>query len=292
MPTFETDDAGGALPNKMLYLGHTGAGKTGSLASLAAAGYNVRILDLDKGTQILRDYMRNKERSPYLRERPGLWDAKTAAGATSRLSFVSLDETMVLVGPPGKQRFTPKGDLWDKAMVQMNDWKDAGRDYGNIGTWGPRDILAIDGLSRLAQAAFNQQLAMSGNIGKFGTTPIDARPDMYSAQIAVERLLLTLFSSAVKCHVIMICHIAVANNPEGILEGFPQTLGRALAPKIGQYFNHALLAKDVNGQRKILTDTKGMVKLKTPAPLRVKPEYDLETGLAEYFRDVAGEAAK
>ena len=31
-----------------------------------------------------------------------------------------------------------------------------------------------------------------------------------------------------------------------------------------------------------------MVKLMTPAPLRVKAEYPLETGLAEYFRDVKG----
>ena len=63
MPTYEDSELAELGPNKMLYLGHTGAGKTGSLAALAAAGYNVRILDLDKGTQILRDYMRNKEKS-------------------------------------------------------------------------------------------------------------------------------------------------------------------------------------------------------------------------------------
>ena len=292
MPTFEPNEPTETLPNKMLYLGHTGAGKTGSCAALAAAGYNVRILDLDKGVQILRDYVRNAERSIYLKAREGLWDAKTAAGTASRLSFVSLDETMVLTGAPGKQKFVPKGDLWSKAMEQLNDWRDGpSRAFGNIGDWGARDVLVLDGLSRLAQAAYNQQLAMSGNIGKFGTVPGDYRPDMYSAQIALERLLLTLFSSAVKCHVVMVCHIAIANNPEGILEGFPQTLGRALAPKIGQYFNHAIMAKDNNGSRVIVTDTKGMVRLKTPAPLRVKAEYPLETGLAEYFRDVAGPAS-
>ena len=59
------------LPNKVIYLGHYGAGKTGSLASLAAAGYNVRILDIDKKTQILRDYMLNTSASIYRREMPG-----------------------------------------------------------------------------------------------------------------------------------------------------------------------------------------------------------------------------
>jgi hypothetical protein len=35
-----------------------------------------------------------------------------------------------------------------------------------------------------------------------------------------------------------------------------------------------------------------MIQLKSPAPLRVKPEYALATGLAEYFRDVRGPPPK
>jgi hypothetical protein len=277
------------LPNKIIYLGHYGSGKTGSLASLAAAGYNVRILDIDKKTQILRDYMLNSERSIYLRPAPGLWDADTAKGSAGRLSFVSMDETMVLAGAAGKQRYVPKGDLWGKAMEQMNDWKETGgKTFGNIGSWGPGDVLVLDGLSRLSQAAMDQQLAISGNLAKFGSLPGDYRPDTYSAQIMIARLLQTLQSSAVKCHVIVICHIALTTNEVGISEGFPQTVGSKFAPKIGQYFSHALLAKQQGDKRVIQTSAGGMIKLMTPAPLRVKAEYPLETGLAEYFRDVKG----
>ena len=157
------------LPNKVIYLGHFGAGKTGSLASLAAAGYNVRILDADKKTQILRDYMLNTTQSIYRRAAPGLWTAEQAAGTAGRLSFVSLDETMALVGAKGKERYVPKGDLWGKAMSLMNDWEDPPRSFGNIGTWGPQDVLVLDGLSRLSQAAMDQQLALSGNIANFGS---------------------------------------------------------------------------------------------------------------------------
>jgi len=282
------------LPNKIIYLGHYGAGKTGSLASLAAAGFNVRILDIDKKTQILRDYMLNAERSIYLKASPGLWDAETAKGTAGRLSFVSLDETMVLAGAKGKERYVPKGDLWGKAMEQMNHWVDGASDFGNIGTWGPSDVLVLDGLSRLSQAAMDQQLALSGNITKFGSQLGDYRPDTYNAQIMIARLLQTLQSSAVKCHVIVICHIALTANEVGVSEGFPQTVGSKFAPKIGQYFSHALLAKQVGDKRVIQTSAGGMVKLMTPAPLRVKSEYPLETGLAEYFRDVKGtpEASK
>jgi hypothetical protein len=280
------------LPNKIIYLGHYAAGKTGSLASLAAAGYNVRILDIDKKTQILRDYMLNATQSIYRREAKGLWTAEQAASVASRLSFVSMDETMVLAGAQGKQRYVPKGDLWSKAMEQMNDWKDGpDRTFGNIGTWGPQDVLVLDGLSRLSQAAMDQQLAISGNLANFGTKSGDYRPDTYNAQIMIARLLQTLQSSAVKCHVIVICHIALTANEVGISEGFPQTVGSKFAPKIGQYFSHALLAKQVGDRRVILTSAGGMVKLMTPAPLRVKAEYPLETGLAEYFRDVKGAPA-
>jgi hypothetical protein len=278
------------LPNKIIYIGHYGSGKTGSLASLAAAGYNVRILDIDKKTQILRDYMLNSERSIYLKASPGLWDEATAKGTSGRLSFVSLDETMVLAGAKGRERYVPKGDLWGKAMEQMNDWKDGpnGQTLGNIGSWGPQDVLVLDGLSRLSQAAMDQQLAISGNIAKYGSVSGDYRPDTYNAQIMIARLLQTLQSSAIKCHVIVICHIGLVTNEVGVSEGFPQTVGSKFAPKIGQYFSHALLAKQQGDKRVISTQTGSMVRLMTPTPLRVKPEYALETGLAEYFRDVKG----
>ena len=104
-----------------------------------------------------------------------------------------------------------------------------------------------------------------------------------------------LYSDAIKCNVVMVCHIAFIETEGGPTRGFPQTVGKAISPKIGQYFNHALLAKS-SGQgeaakRVILTNTSGMIELKNAAPLRVKPEYGLATGLAEYFRDVKGPPA-
>ena len=101
-----------------------------------------------------------------------------------------------------------------------------------------------------------------------------------------------LYSSAVKCHVIMICHLAFIETDQGPTRGFPQSIGKAVATQFGQFFNHALLAES-SGQglaerRVIKTNTSGMIQLKSPAPLRVKPEYALATGLAEYFRDVRG----
>jgi AAA domain len=281
MPTF--DNFATSQTTKMLFIGHSGTGKTGASCSLAAAGYNVRILDLDKGVEVISDYL-NNPKSLYLRAKDGVWTTEQAKTIKERMSFVSLDEGMVLQAG----NIIPKGDLWTKIGSQLTEWKDGEAKFGNVSTWGPKDVLIIDGLSRLAQAAFNYQLKMNARL--------NGRPeqsDYWNAQQLVLRLLMLLYSSEVKCNVIMICHISFIETKDGPTRGFAQSIGKALSPQIGQFFNHALLAKasgqGENVKRIILTNTSGMVDLKSAAPLRVKPEYSLETGLAEYFRDVRGE---
>jgi hypothetical protein len=281
MPGF--GDFAASQTTKMLYIGHSGVGKTGSLCSLAAAGYNVRILDLDKGVELIAGYV-NDPRSPYTKAKPGVWTEEQARSIKERISFVPLDEGMVLVG----KDIIPKGELWNKISTQLTNWVDGETKLGNIGTWGPKDVLVIDGLSRLAQAAFNFQLKMNGRlVGR------PEQSDYWSAQQYVLKLLMLLYSSEVKCNVIMICHISFIETKDGPTRGFAQSIGKALSPQIGQFFNHALLAKAAgqgeNVKRVILTNTSGMVDLKSAAPLRVKSEYELSSGLAEYFRDVRGE---
>lgn len=266
---------------KLLLLGHSGVGKTGSLVSLAAAGYNVFVLDLDKGVEVLKDFVMNKEKSVYRTAKPPLWDQKLADTLPERLRYVAVSDTVSL---NSKGDLVTKGDSWTKAMGQLQDWKDGERSWGNITSWGPKDVLAIDGLSRLADAAFNQHLAMNSRIGK------PEQRDYGAAQGALKRLLWLLFSDEVKCNVVMVCHIKPVEIDGEPIRGFPQTIGSALSPEVGQFFNHALLASQSgqgdNVKRVITTRTKGFVQLKTPAPLRVKAEYDLATGLAEYFADI------
>jgi hypothetical protein len=298
MPTFESFQQSQAI--KGLYLGESGSGKTGSLVALGAMGYNVRIVDLDKGVEVLSDFIMNPD-SPYRHDsgKPngllrgwepikGLWSEEMAAGLPKRVSYVPLNETMNTVKMQGGQmRSIPKGDLYSKIVAQLDKWIDGEADYGSITSWTNKDVLVIDGLSRFSDAIFNQQLAMGGRL-----TGRPEQSDYNVAQRELIRNLMTLYSGDVKCHVIMICHIAFIETDSGPTRGFPQNIGKAIAPQIGQFFNHAILA-DSSGQgqlekRVIKTNTSGMVKLKTAAPLRARPEYPLATGLAQYFRDVLG----
>lgn len=271
---------------------NSGAGKTGSLCSLAAAGYRVRILDFDAKAEVIRDLVTNPK-SIYTRPREGLWDASLGAGVASRISYVTMTEGMNIQG----MKAVPKGDSWNRAMQQMNDWRDGEDKPGNIGKWGPQDILVIDSFSRMCEGAMNFQLAMNNRLTSGPRVGTSSDNDYRGAYNYITGWLDLIKSKEITCNVIVIAHI-VFMEPSGPqttvkreAKGFAQVFGRAMiSPTISQYFPHVLRAKSQGNEpsvkRTIVTNNDENVELITTAPLSVPREYPLETGLAEYFRDV------
>lgn len=255
---------------KLLLCGDSGAGKTGALASLAQAGYNLRIVDLDSGLDVLANLLRDPK-SPYGTE------------ALGRVSAETITDTMRVSG--GSKLIPTKATVWQRAVKLIEHWKTETEDFGPLVSWTPQDILVIDSLTMLSNAALNFTLSMNGRLGQQ-----PHQSDWYAGQQLVESLLQLLYDENVKCNVIVISHIAYIGEENGPVHGYPASLGKALSPKIGRYFNTMLLAKTRGSgtalKRKILTTSTALVELKNTAPLRVKAEYPLETGLADYFRDV------
>ena len=263
---------------KLLYVGDSGAGKTGSLASLASAGYNLRIIDMDNGLDVLKN-MLTDPKSPYDKS------------AVSRVQYVTFTEQMKNVN--GKL-IPLKAIAWQNAISMLQHWKEINPetkevtcDLGPVASWGENDILVIDSLTFISNAAMNLILSINGRLGQ--------RPhqsDWGLAQDLVEGLLSMLYSTDIKCHVIIPCHITYIGEEGGPLRGYPNTLGKALAPKVARYFNNTLMAQTTgqgtNQKRRIKTSTVGVIELKNSAPLRVDSEYPLETGLAQYFKAIRG----
>lgn len=270
-----------AVTTKTLVIADSGAGKTGALASLADAGYNVRVLDLDNGADVLKNVLMD-ENSPY---------KKTAF---EHCDFVTITDPMK---PSGGKLIPVRASVWTRATEQLADWQDPPkgqpeggeprRKLGGIVTWTPQEVLVIDSLTMLSTGALNFILSLNGRLGQ---KPYQS--DWYDAQILVENLLQMLYDEGVKCNVIVNCHITYIGEENGPVRGYPMSLGKALPPKIGRYFNNALMIRSVgqgqNIRRRILTNTSGIVELKNTAPLRVLPEYPIETGLAEFFKAVRG----
>lgn len=273
------------------------SGKTGALASLAQAGYNLRILDLDNGLDVLKNYLTDPG-SPYVKADPQI---------ASRVNFVTLTDPIKNIN--GKL-VVQSPSVWRKTMELLTEWKiklpdGTEENLGKLSSWTSQDVIVIDSLSFLATAAMNHHLGMNGALLK-DLTQNEARRAIGAGQNLLRDFLNLIFDSSIKCNVIVTAHITFVTDegtaprsvegaaPSGAPQGYPAAIGRALSPHIPRYFNNMLIARASGpGRRRLYTDTQAVgtqiINAKSSAPMRVKPDYAIETGLAEYFKAVRGE---
>lgn len=256
---------------KLLFIGDSGSGKTGALASLAAAGYDLWFIDIDNGLDILKNALMDP-RSSYPKE------------AIDRVHYVTVTDAMK---QSGGKLIPAKAQTWTKVSKILSGdepWGDEPKRKAIELT--SQDVLIIDSLTFLSKAALAFVLSMNARLGQ---KPFQS--DWYDGQLMIESLLEMLYDDAIKCNVIITSHITyIGEENNSQPTGYPATLGKALSPKVGRYFNSILQAKTTgygqNMKRVILTNTSNMVELKNSNPWGVKKEYPLETGLADFFRDV------
>lgn len=259
----------------MMIVGDTGGGKTGALASLAGAGYNLRILDLDNGIDVLANLLTDKA-------------SKYGPEAASHVEYETITDKMKNVN--GKL-IPARSSVWQRSVKLLDNWetKDAeGKiltSLGPISTWTPKEVLVIDSLTMLSNAAMNFVLSMNARTGQ---KPFQS--DFGDAQVMLESLMQMLYDESVRCNIVVNTHITYIGEKDGPQRGYPSCIGKQLPQKIGRYFNSIILAKSENGKRKLLTNAQVMppIELKTSAPMRVKNSYPIETGLLDFFRDIQG----
>lgn len=284
MPTLDTH-AETTKNIKLLMLGDSGGGKTGALAALANAGYNLRILDFDQGAvDVLLTYVDRK-----------YW---------SNIECIVLTDKIKAVGP----RLTPDGKptAFSDALALLTHWRyneDEGKvitkrateysvDFDPLDAWTANDILVIDSLSFMSEAALRYVLHINGRSGE---QPFQS--DWGEAQRMIEGVLQLLNDTSIKCHVIVNTHITIVEPTVkdgdgketalagGIIKALPMALGKALPPKVGTYFNTMLRCRTRGTKRVIKTMPEDLMELKVP--LKKPPrELSLETGLAEIFTEI------
>lgn len=245
---------------KLLLIGESGTGKTGSLTSLVKAGYKLRILDFDSGLDVLRLFVQ-KECPSKLKdvEYVSLRDIKHATSAGA-------------VIPGGPKTFLT-------AMKYLDNWPELGKPA----EWGPECILVLDSLSFLSDAAEDWAKTVVP-IGRGGQ---DGRAVVGEAQRAVEMMLGLLTNPAFKTNVIVTAHITYTDMPDGQKKGQPIAPGVKLGAVIPRYFNTTLLlVSSSGGKRTMKTVSNGLIDLKNPSPFSIPPELPIETALATIFAEV------
>lgn len=242
---------------KLLLIGESGSGKTGSLASLVGAGYKLRILDMDNGLDTLVSVVK-----------------RSFPDKLANVEFETIRD---------KYKTTPAGPLIDgvpnaftRALGLLDKWGP----LGSPSSWGSDTICVLDSFTFFSDAAFNWASALN-------PTAKDKRQIYYAAQSAVENVLALLTGESFKTNVIVISHIRYTDMPDGSKRGYPTAVGSALGPTIPAYFNStALCQSQAGGKRTIKTVSNAMIDLKNPAAFKMLPELPIETALATFFKTV------
>lgn len=242
---------------KALYIGDSSVGKTDSLVSLVAANYKLRILDMDNGLDVLKQYI--------MKECPD--KIINVDYETQRDKFKASMAGPMIVGQP-------------KAFVVANGLMTKWPDGTSPSEWGPEFIFVLDSGTALGRSAFEWAKGMN-------PMAKDPRQWYFQAQQAIETIISMLFSAEFKCNVIIITHINYKELQDGTTKGYSNWIGSALGPTIPKYCNTMILARSEgsgkNVRRYIETMSTALIDLKNPAPFKVEQRYPLETGLATIF---------
>ena len=246
---------------KLLLLGDSKSGKTGSLVSLVAAGYHLRILDFDNLLDILRYKI-----------------MELCPASIDNVEFRSLRDT-TKAGAQGAV-INGKPKAWIDAIRMLDNWKYDDVDLGIPSLWGPDCILVIDSLSRLCDAAYDFHAAIipTGRSGDY-----DGRAVYGNAQDDVEKLLGMLTGPSFATNVIVICHGIYMDLPDGTKKIFPQGVGQKLSPKIPQYFPNYIRYDNKAGKRTIQLESDNLIHLANARPNEMPKTLPIETGLADFF---------
>jgi hypothetical protein len=176
----------------------------------------------------------------------------------------------------------PQPKAFVEAIKMLDRWKYDDTDLGVPAEWGPDSVLIIDSFTFLSDAAFNWADPLTPRGRSSGES--DKRATYGIAQGALQKILELVSSEAFETNVIVTFHVRYIDTETG-RKGYPTSIGEALSPKIGRYFNSmAMCQTTAGGKRTIQTAATAMIDLKNPKPFEMEPKYPLETGLADFFK--------
>jgi hypothetical protein len=270
--------------------GYPGSGKTGALASLANAGFKIRILDFDGNLEPLIHFTKP--------ECLGNIDAVTLEDKL-RMS----DKYVVPVGIP--RAFADGLKLMDHWKYTDADGEEV--DLGHSKDWGRDTVLVLDSLTSMGLASKRRAMVlMNKNPGSM--TDAVWGTAMAEQEAFIEKLT----RQDNRFHIICLSHLKIIG-PKEVRKGddditmkvkkdnsdlvetrlFPSALGRALPPFIGGHFPTLLLIEPhyLPGSKKVKRVIQSVPRpeldLTVPAP-DLPENLDISDGLVKVFDILTG----
>lgn len=266
-------------PARLLLMGNSGAGKTGALLSLAAAGYTLHILDTDRKAA---DLFRSLTSDPEI---------------LSRIDIEQVIERLEARRVPGEgRRARIKGEpkAFERCFEIIDAWLKEGFDK--------QHIVVLDTFTALSKYA--------GSVAaRINQRDVPIFQD-YPAAFAMLRPFLEMITAfeagsleTFQCHVIVNAHLnyyeVKQKTGEKITVGrvkvdetqtidtlvYPKSIGQGLSPEIPTFFNAMLYVaqRSTNDAKRVIyTVPEGLVPVKTPVQ-GLPRTLPVESGLATYF---------
>lgn len=245
-----------AKSNKILIVGDSGTGKTGGLASLANAGYKLRILDFDNGLTPLKKYAK----PPF--------DVK----------FETLSDEYTQINGVLRPKGVPKA--FSRAMSLLDAWPGD----GPVSSWDESYVLVIDSMTYMGRAALLYVAAIQNRtlVALTERASKGMREGDWGDAIAMTEDVFALIKSpTIRCNVIVTSHLTFDLGSDGtVMKAWPSALGSKLPRRVASYFDIVLTTKKIGGAR-MLSARDAILDTKIPVDL---PDLPVATGLAEVFK--------
>ena len=275
---------------KVMSIGFPKTGKTGSLACLANAGYNLRIVDLDGNYAPLLEYVE-----------PEFYDNIHILSCRDKEKINSKGFRQTIGNP----------HAFEKALRLFDSFKYTDQhtgeefDFGPVHSWGPNDVFITDSGTNLGEASMRNVLHHQGRNGQARRIQ-----DWGLAMEALDMYCEMVGDPDIPCHVLVTFHKKLIG-PKDILptdsaeikeqkekvqevvpfRWFPSALGRELAPKISRHMPYLLHYESVRkaGRMQRLISTMATEDTDAGVPIKDLPsQLPMETGLLTIFEAVKG----
>lgn len=263
-------------PIKAIISASSGMGKTGLLWSLAAAGFNLKIYDCDRGSQLLASILKTHCPSALDRVEVNVFTDKLKGTSTGYAK------------PDAADKYA-----WPRFLDALNKWPD--NPETGPQTWGPDTVMVVDSLTLLGRHALLFSQKINNTLGK--------KPewtDYGNAQAQLQSMFGMLYSDHVRCHVLYLTHVTTVHDEDGNFVGaYPSSVGKALNEVIPRYVNNIFTMKMAGmgaGAKRILSTVPVSNQVATKSEvLTVDKEYVAAIGnepkpaLAQLFADLGWE---
>lgn len=235
MPSFTDHPSSNRV--KALIAGPSGSGKTGLLASLANAGYKLRILDVDNGLDILRNYL-------------------TPEGMEN-VRYVTLK--------------AKNADSWIDMQAALKDFDG----LGPVSGFGPDEVFVIDSASFLCDCCLSDILRThkvavdAANFDRGLYNVLFKRFENLVSYLTSEEVKCNLILTAHTRD--------VEDKNTGRVEQYPYFEGQKLIKVIPRYLNNMWrIDVKPDGKRVLRTTADSKMGLKSSAPSALKPEEEFD----------------